>query len=79
MADDYTAGLHRAAEIARELAAMGRKCGQRDGGPAALEAAAGVIVAEADREVTPSSEICRFCGQAVRQRLVTLPPEPEGR
>jgi hypothetical protein len=70
MADDYTAGLHRAAEINRELAAMGRNCGQQDGGPAALEAAAAVITAEADAEVTPSAEICTCCGQAVRQREV---------
>lgn len=73
MADNYTAGLARAAEINRELAAMGRNCGQKDGGPAALEAAAAAIVAEADAEVTPSSEVCTHCGQAVRQRSVSLP------
>jgi hypothetical protein len=52
---------------------MGRKCGQQDGGPAALEAAAAVITAEADEEVTPSAEVCTCCGQAVRQRTTTLP------
>jgi len=73
MPSDYSAGLHRAAEVARELAAMGRKCGQKDGGPAALDALAAVITAEADAEVTPSAEVCTTCGQAVRQRTVTLP------
>jgi hypothetical protein len=73
MPSDYSAGMHRAAEINRELAAMGRNCGQKDGAPAGLEAAAAVIVAEADAEVTPSAEVCTCCGQAVRQRSVVLP------
>jgi hypothetical protein len=73
---DYTAGLHRAAEIARELAAMAKKCGQKGDGPAAAEAVARAILAEADQEVTPSSEVCTGCGQAVRQRSVVLPSPP---
>ena len=70
---DYTAGMHRAAQIARELAAMARKCGQRGDGPDAGEAIARAILAEADEEVTPSAEVCTCCGQAVRQRGVVIP------
>lgn len=60
----YVAGLHQAAAIVRELAAIGRSCEQKDGGPAALEAAARAILAEADAEVTPTVQvrICEVCG-----------------
>lgn len=78
---DYVAGMHRAAEIAAELAGMARKCGQAGDGPDAAEAVARAIIAEADQEVTPSAEVCTCCGQAVRQRTVVLPsprePTPE--
>ena len=71
--NDYAAGMHRAAEIARELAGMARKCGQTGDGPDAAEAVARAILVEADEEVTPSAEVCTCCGQAVRQRTVVLP------
>jgi hypothetical protein len=71
---DYTAGMHRAAEIARELAAMAVKCGQGPLDPVEQAAATvRAILAEADEEVTPSAEVCTTCGQAVRQRNVVLP------
>jgi len=69
--------MHRAAEIARELGRMAKKCGQAGDGPDAAEAVARAILAEADEEVTPSSEVCTCCGQAVRQRTVTLPRQSE--
>lgn len=71
---DYTAGMHRAAEIARELAAIAKRCGQGPIDPVDQAAATvRAIIAEADEEVTPSAEVCTACGQAVRQRTVVLP------
>lgn len=79
--NDYCAGMHRAAELARELAGMSKKCGQGPLDPVVqAEAIVRAILAEADQEVTPSAEICTGCGQAVRQRAVVLPsPRDSGR
>lgn len=71
---DYSAGMMRAAEIARELGRMAKNCGQTGDGPDAAEAIARAILAEADQEVTPSAEVCTTCGQCVRQRTVTVGP-----
>lgn len=71
---DYASGMHRAAEIASELAAMAKKCGQGPIDPVEQAAATvRAILAEADAEVTPSAEICAACGQGVRQRTVVVP------
>lgn len=53
---DYSEGMHRSAQIAHELAEMGRRCGAKKCCVDASRAIGDAILAEADDEHTPVRE-----------------------